>query len=61
MTIVAGPGVRPGARTTKPVDHYGVLATIEEALALAPSLGAAGNGANGNLRPLLLNRALPLP
>ncbi len=58
-TIVAGPGARRGARTAKPVDHYGVLATIEEALAL-PSLGAAGNGANGNLRPLLAT-ALPLP
>jgi hypothetical protein len=41
------------------VDHYGVLATIEKALAL-PRLGAAANGANGNLQPLL-STPLPLP
>jgi hypothetical protein len=58
-TVVAGPGARRGARTAKPVDHYGVLATIEEALAL-PRLGAAANGANGNLQPLL-STPLPLP
>ena len=56
-TIVAGPGARRGARTAKPIDHYGVLATIEEALAL-PRLRAAANRANGNLRPLL---STPLP
>lgn len=58
-TIVAGPGARRGARTAKPVDHFGVLATIEAAFAL-PRLGAAANGANGNLRPLL-STPLPLP
>ena len=58
-TIVAGPGARSGARTAKPVDHYGVLATIEEALTL-PRLGAAANAANGDLRPLLAT-PLPLP
>jgi hypothetical protein len=58
-TIVAGPGARRGARTAKPVDHYAVLATIEDALAL-PRLGAAANGANGNLQTLL-STPLPLP
>jgi hypothetical protein len=58
-TIVAGPGARRGARTAKPVDHYGVLATIEDAFAL-PRLGAAANGANGNLQRLL-STPLPLP
>jgi len=58
-TIVAGPGARSGARTVTPVNHYGVLATIEEAFALPP-LGAAANGANGSLRPLL-STPLPLP
>jgi hypothetical protein len=58
-TIVAGPGARRGARTAEPVDDYGVLATIEDALAL-PRLGAAANAANGNLQPLL-STPLPLP
>jgi phosphatidylinositol-3-phosphatase len=40
-TIVAGPGVRPGAREGRPLDHYGVLATIERALGLPPLAGAA--------------------
>lgn len=40
-TIVAGPDVRPGAREARPLDHYGVLATIERALGLAPLAGAA--------------------
>ncbi len=40
-TILAGPDVRPGARDSQPVDHYGVLATIEEAFGLPPLAGAA--------------------
>jgi phosphatidylinositol-3-phosphatase len=40
-TIVAGPEVRRGAREGQPVDHYGVLGTIEEALGLPPLAGAA--------------------
>jgi phosphatidylinositol-3-phosphatase len=40
-TIIAGPGVRPGARATEPIDHYGVLGTIEGALGLPPLAGAA--------------------
>jgi hypothetical protein len=41
-TILAGPDVRRGGRDAHPVDHYGVLATIEEALGLPPLAGAAG-------------------
>jgi hypothetical protein len=50
-TIVAGPDVIPGGRDRAPIDHYGVLATIERALGL-PLLGGAQNGANGSLAPL---------
>jgi phosphatidylinositol-3-phosphatase len=41
-TILAGPDVRHGGRSNAPVDHYGVLATIEEAFSLPPLGGAAG-------------------
>jgi hypothetical protein len=40
-TILVGPDVRRGARLPTPVDHYGVLGTIEQALGLAPLAGAA--------------------
>jgi hypothetical protein len=40
-TILAGPDVRRGARDGQPVDHYGVLGTIEEAFGLPPLAGAA--------------------
>lgn len=50
-TIVAGPDVIPGGRDKTPIDHYGVLATIERALGL-PLLAGAQNGANGSLAPL---------
>jgi hypothetical protein len=40
-TILAGPDVRRGGRDRQPVDHYGVLGTIEEALGLPPLAGAA--------------------
>jgi hypothetical protein len=40
-TILAGPGVRRGGRDDRPVDHYGVLGTIEEALGVPPLAGAA--------------------
>ncbi len=40
-TILAGPDVRPSARESEPIDDYGVLATIEEALGLPPLAGAA--------------------
>jgi len=58
-TIVAGPGARRGVGDPQPVDHFGVLATIEDALGL-PRLGAAADPRNGSLRPLLAH-ALPLP
>lgn len=50
-TIVVGPDVRHGARLAEPVDHYGVLATIERALGL-PAIGAAANDRNGSLDAL---------
>jgi hypothetical protein len=50
-TIVAGPGVRPGARDPRPIDHYGVLGTVEQALGLAPLAGAA-SPASGRLGAL---------
>ncbi len=40
-TIVAGPDVRRGARVQTPIDHYGVLGSVERALGLAPLAGAA--------------------
>lgn len=40
-TILAGPDVRRGGRDGQPVNHYGVLGTIEEALGLPPLAGAA--------------------
>jgi acid phosphatase len=51
-TVLAGAGVRAGARERRPVDHYGVLATIEGALGLPPLAGAADARA-GRLTPLL--------
>jgi len=50
-TIVAGPGVIPRSHAKSPVDHYGVLATIERALGL-PLLGGAADPRNGSLDPL---------
>jgi phosphatidylinositol-3-phosphatase len=52
-TIVAGPDVRRGGRTSSPVDHYGVLATIERAFSL-PALGGAADPRSGSLAPLFL-------
>ncbi len=50
-TVVAGPRVRRGGTSADPVDHYGVLATIEDALGLA-RLGAAADPRAGSLAPL---------
>jgi len=50
-TILAGPDVRPGAREARPLDHYGILGTVERALGL-PLLGGAGTPAAGSLDPL---------
>lgn len=52
-TIVAGPDVRPHARIGHPVDHYGVLRTIENALGLPP-LGGAALARSGNLDGLFV-------
>jgi hypothetical protein len=54
-TVVAGPDVRRGARMRAPVDHYGVLRTIEDALGLK-HLGAAADRRSGSLRPLFRRR-----
>jgi hypothetical protein len=51
-TIVAGPGARRGARSASPVDHYGVLHTVERALGLPP-LGGAASSRSGTLDTLL--------
>ncbi|MEA2153817.1 MAG: phosphatidylinositol-3-phosphatase [Solirubrobacteraceae bacterium] len=50
-TIVAGPQVRAGARSPAPIDSYGVLGSIEQALGLAPLAGAA-DARSGRLAPL---------
>jgi len=55
-TIVAGPGARHGATQTSRVDHYGVLATIEDTFGLR-HLGAAAGRGHGSLRPLLTQSA----
>jgi hypothetical protein len=54
-TIVAGPDIRRGGRMAQPIDHYGVLATIELSLALPPLAGAAESRA-GRLTPLFLRQ-----
>ncbi len=51
LTLVIGPDVRRGARLRAPVDHYGVLATIEQVLGVPP-LGHAAEPANGSLSAL---------
>jgi hypothetical protein len=50
-TIVAGPLVRRGARAAGPLDHYGVLRTVEDSLGLPP-LGAARDARHGDLSAL---------
>jgi phosphatidylinositol-3-phosphatase len=52
VTIVAGPGARPGARLAKPTDHYSVFQTIEDLLGLARLRGAAC-ACTPSLQPLL--------
>jgi hypothetical protein len=47
-TIVAGPDVLRHARSSEPVDHYGVLRTIETALGLPP-LGHGALRRSGSL------------
>jgi hypothetical protein len=50
-TIVAGPQVLRGARSAAPIDQYGVLGSIEQALGL-PALGGAADARSGRLTPL---------
>ena len=50
-TIVAGPLVRRGARARRPLDHYGVLRTIEDTLGLS-HLARARNPGHGRLNAL---------
>jgi phosphatidylinositol-3-phosphatase len=52
-TIVAGPDVPRGGRMRRPIDHFGVLATIEQVLGLPPLAGAADPKA-GRLTALFL-------
>ena len=52
-TIVAGPDVRRQARSSRPVDHYGVLRTLETALGLRP-LGGAALPRSGSLDSLFV-------
>jgi hypothetical protein len=52
-TIVAGPDVRRHARSSHPIDHYGVLRTIEDALGL-PRLGGAALARSGSLDSLFV-------
>jgi hypothetical protein len=43
---------------TRPIDHYGVLASIEAAFRL-PRLGAARDPRHGSLAPLLAGGRVP--
>ncbi len=58
VTILAGGLARPGARLRTPVDHYSVLQTIEDLLAL-PRLAEAGCACTPALAPLLRRRVAP--
>ncbi len=55
VTIVAGPLVRSGAQLSAPIDHYGVLGSIEETLGLAP-LGATADTRSGRLNAVFVRR-----
>jgi hypothetical protein len=57
-TVVAGPDVRRGAMMTRPIDHFGVLASIEDAFRLA-HLGAARDARHGSLAPLFRRGRVP--
>jgi phosphatidylinositol-3-phosphatase len=57
-TVVAGPDVAAGRRMTRPIDHYGVLATIEESFGL-PRLAAARDPRHGSLAPLFRGHRVP--
>lgn len=55
-TIVAGPDVRRHASSARPIDHYGVLRTIDDALGLPP-LGGAALHQSGRLQSLFVRPA----
>jgi phosphatidylinositol-3-phosphatase len=57
-TVVAGPDVRPGAIMRRPLDHYGILRSLETAFGL-PRLGAARSARHGSLAPLFRAGRLP--
>lgn len=57
-TVVAGRDVRRGAVMARPVDHYGVLASIEDAFGLR-HLGAARDRRHGSLAPLFRRGRIP--
>jgi hypothetical protein len=57
-TVVLGPDVRKGARDGRPVDHYGVLRSIEDAFGLG-HLGAAADPVNGTLAGLFRGGRIP--
>jgi len=57
-TVVVGPDVRRGAVLRHPLDHYGVLRSVETAFHL-PKLGAARSPRHGSLAPLFRGGALP--
>jgi hypothetical protein len=56
VTVVAGPDVRAGSRSNVPVDHYGVLGTIQDSLGL-PRLGASADAVHGSLWGLFRRHA----
>lgn len=55
VTIVAGPGARPGAQLRTPADHYSTLQAIEDLLGLA-RLKAAACPCTPSLQPMLRGR-----
>jgi phosphatidylinositol-3-phosphatase len=57
-TVLAGADVRSGARMARPIDHYGVLASIEDAFGV-PRLGAARDPRHGSLAPLFRGSRVP--
>jgi phosphatidylinositol-3-phosphatase len=57
-TVLAGPDVPRGTRMTQPIDHYGVLASIEDAFGL-PRLGAARDPGHGSLAPIFRGGQVP--
>ena len=57
-TVVAGPDVRPRAVMRRPLDHYGILRSLETAFGL-PRLGAARSARHGSLAPLFRAGRLP--